>query len=167
MSLTIGNSANLTKVTISSGDLFPVLDISAVSGSGGSHIRYDDLRSGILSGVDITSSGELYASGNLRIGHSTLPYSSTGTLNFVSQGFQTVTLTGAISFISSDLESGRSKTIRIIGDGSSRALSFPTGWKFVGSTAPTGLASGKVAILTATSFGNTDFNVIAAYSAEP
>ena len=60
-----------------------------------------------------------------------------------------------------------SKTIRIIGDGSERALTFPAGWTFVGAAAPATLAADKTAILTLTSFGTTDANVVAAYAAAP
>ena len=97
----------------------------------------------------------------------TLTYASSVALDFSGADFQTVTLTGVITFTTSNLAAGRSKTIRIIGDGSSRALTFPVGWTFVGAAAPTALAANKTAILTMTSFSTTDANVVAAYSAQP
>jgi hypothetical protein len=99
--------------------------------------------------------------------HSTLAYASSVALNFAVTPFQTLTLTGVITFTTSNLAPCRSKTIRIIGDSSSRALTFPVGWTFVGAAAPTELAAGKTAILTLTSFGTTDANVVAAYAAQP
>lgn len=98
---------------------------------------------------------------------STLTYASSVALNFTGSPYQTVTLTGVITFTTSNLAAGRSKTIRVVGDASNRALTFPAGWKFVGAEAPTELASGKTAILTLTSFGTTDANVVAAYAVEP
>ena len=98
---------------------------------------------------------------------STLTYANPATIDFSSDDFRTVTLTGDIVFQSSNLAAGKCISVRIIGDGSDRAIGFPGTWIFVGSAAPTTLAAGKTAILSATSFSNTDANVIAAYSAEP
>jgi hypothetical protein len=97
----------------------------------------------------------------------TLSYAASVELDFASAPFETVTLAGNITFTTSNLAAGRSKTIRIIGDGSSRNFTFPGGWIFVGAAAPTSLAANKTAILTMTSFGTTDANVVAAYSAQP
>lgn len=97
----------------------------------------------------------------------TLTYGASVELDFAGAAFQTVTLAGDITFTTSNLAAGRSKTIRIIGDGSSRTLAFPVGWIFVGAAAPTSLAANKVAVLTMTSFGTADANVVAAYSAQP
>jgi hypothetical protein len=97
----------------------------------------------------------------------TLPYSASVALDFAGADFETVTLAGAIEFTTSNLAAGRSKTVRIIGGGSSRALAFPAGWTFVGAAAPTALAANKVGVLTMTSFSTTDFDVVAAYAAKP
>lgn len=98
--------------------------------------------------------------------HSTLTYAATTNIDFTSDNFRTETLTGNVTFTTSNLEAGRSVTIRIIGDSSLRTLTFPA-WKFVGATAPASLAANKIAVLTLTSFGTTDANVVAAYAAEP
>ncbi len=98
--------------------------------------------------------------------HSTLTYAATTNIDFTAANFRTETLTGNVTFTTSNLAAGRSVTIRIIGDSSTRTLTFPA-WKFVGAAAPASLAANKVAILTITSFGATDANCIAAYSAEP
>jgi hypothetical protein len=99
--------------------------------------------------------------------HSTLTYAATTNIDASVDEFRTVTLTGNITFSTSNLAAGRSKTIRIIGDGSSRTLAFPGGWTFVGAAAPTSLAANKTAILTITAFGSTDSTVIAAYAVQP
>ena len=96
----------------------------------------------------------------------TLAYGASVVLDFSGADFQTVTLAGDITFTTSNLAAGRSTTVRIIGDGSSRTLAFPAGWIFVGAAAPTALAANKVAVLTMTSFGTADANVVAAYSAQ-
>jgi hypothetical protein len=104
---------------------------------------------------------------NLRLTHSTLTYGASVALDFDGDGFQTCSLTGDITFTTSNLAAGRSKTLRIVGDGSLRSFTFPAGWTFVGAAAPASLAANKVAVLTLTSFGTTDADVVAAYSAKP
>lgn len=97
----------------------------------------------------------------------TLTYATSVELDFAGADFQSVTLAGVIEFTTSNLAAGRSKTIRIIGDGSERALTFPAGWIFVGAAAPATLAANKTSVLTMTSFSTTDADVVAAYTAEP
>jgi hypothetical protein len=103
---------------------------------------------------------------NVRSTHSTLTYAATTDIDLDTNGFQTVTLTGNITFTTSNRAAGRSKTIRIVGDSSLRTLSFP-GWTFVGAAAPASLAANKDAILTITAFGTADTDIVAAYAVEP
>ncbi len=103
---------------------------------------------------------------NITLTHSTLTYASTTDIDFAGNGYQTETLTGNVTFTTSNLTAGRSKTIRIIGDSTERNLAFP-GWVFVGAAAPSTIAGGKTAILTITSFGTTDGACVAAYAVEP
>ncbi len=74
-------------------------------------------------------------------------------------------MTGNITFTTSNLGIGRSKTIRIIGGASAYTFTFPA-WKFLGAAAPASLAIGKYAVLTLTSISTTDAEVVAAYSAQ-
>lgn len=100
--------------------------------------------------------------------HSTLTYAATTNIDFANtvDDFRTVTLTGNITFTTSNLAAGRSRTIRIIGDASLRTFTFPA-WKFVGAAAPASLAASKIGILTLTAFGAANADVVAAYAAEP
>jgi len=75
-------------------------------------------------------------------------------------------MTGNVTFTTSNLAAGRTKTIRIIGGASAFTFTFPA-WKFIGAAAPASLAIGKYAILTLTSISTTDAEVIAAYAVEP
>jgi hypothetical protein len=52
--------------------------------------------------------------------------------------------------------------LRIVGDGSIRTLTFPSGWKWIGA-APTALAANATGILSITSWGNAAADVVAAY----
>lgn len=97
----------------------------------------------------------------------TLTYSATPSVDFTATGLRTISLTGNAAFAaSSNIASGRSQVIRIICDASTRTLSFPAGWKFLGASAPTSIASGKTAVLSLTAFGATDSDVIASYSVQ-
>lgn len=104
---------------------------------------------------------------NVRPTHSTLTYAATTDIDLDGNGFQTVTLTGNITFTTSNRAAGRCKTIRIVGDSSSRTLTWPAGWTWIGAAAPSALAANKDAILTITAFGTADTDIVAAYAVEP
>ena len=131
--------------------------------------RYDtaahtDLRIDVSGNVTVAAR---LAAKNLALAHSPLPFAASAVIDFAGDGFQTVTLTGDIAFTSANLAAGRTKTIRLVGDASPRALTFPAGWKFVGAAAPSVLAAGKTAVLTLTSFAADDAGVVSTYAAEP
>ncbi len=96
----------------------------------------------------------------------TTTYGASTALDFDSTSLTTVTLTGNITFTTSNLSAGETLTVRIVGDGSIRTFVFPA-WKFVGAAAPASLAANKVAILSLVSFSTTDASVVASYAAEP
>lgn len=91
---------------------------------------------------------------------------TTTTLDFNADQLQTITINANTSFTTSNLTGsiGKSKTIKITTDTTLRTLSFPA-WTFVG-TKPTDQAASKVGILTLTSFGSTDSDIVAAYAVE-
>lgn len=94
---------------------------------------------------------------------------TTGTIDLDFSLNELVTMaamTGNVTFTTSNLAAGRTKTIRIIGGASVYTFTFPA-WKFIGAAAPASLAIGKYAVLTLTSIGTTDAEVIAAYAAQP
>jgi len=99
-------------------------------------------------------------------GHSILTYAATTDINFQAAPYRTLTLTGNVTFTSSNRAAAVSVTVRLIAGGSSRTLAFPAGWIFVGGVAPTSLSANKEAILTVTAFGTTENDVRAAYGAQ-
>lgn len=99
--------------------------------------------------------------------HSTLTYAATVDIDFTLADYRSLSLTGNVTFTTSNRAAPRARTIRIIGDGSSRTLTFPAGWIFIGAAVPTALAANKVAILSVTCFGANDSDIVAAYSAQP
>lgn len=80
---------------------------------------------------------------------------------------QTINLAGNLTLTTSNLASGRVKLLRLVGDGSTRTLTFPAGWKFLGAARPTNLAAGKVAELRLMAWGTVDGAVHAIYVPEP
>lgn len=108
---------------------------------------------------------ELTVDGNVRLGVKAESYAATVTLDFREEGLRTLAVTGDVLFAASNLAAGRSVAIRLTDDGGGRAVSFNASWVFVG-TKPTNLTAGKISVLSLTSFGSTDANVIAAWSEE-
>lgn len=102
----------------------------------------------------------------MEINSGILTYAATKTLNFdlITGTYQTMTLTGDVSFITSNLQNGRSVTIRLI-PGTTRNLTFPGTWKFIGDK-PIRINAGKVGILSILSFGTTNADVVVGYAEE-
>lgn len=105
--------------------------------------------------------------GRFQITGETLTYSASTTLDFSTAGWKSISLTGNITFVSSNLATDREIAVRIVSDGSSRTLTFPAGWVFVGNPMPTSIAANKTAILSLRAFGAVDANVVASYVVQP
>lgn len=72
---------------------------------------------------------------------------------------------GDVTFTASNFTEGRSVTVRVVAGASDRNLTFPADFVFV-SLKPASILSGKTAVLTATCFGATAADVVAAYAVE-
>ncbi len=98
---------------------------------------------------------------------STLTYAASATVDFSSSAasLQTITLTGAVTFSSSNLAAGAVKALRIIPGASNRTVTFPS-WKFVGQAAPTAFLANKTARINLESWGTTDADVVAIFAVE-
>jgi len=109
------------------------------------------------------------ASSNIMSVAATGATSGTITFDFSGSHYQTVALTGDGTFSTANRVSGASITARIDANGSNRNLYFNGGWSFLTAipTSPTALNNGKVGILSLTSFGVAEANVIAVYAATP
>lgn len=148
------------------------------------HAELNSISFSLLNGVDLdvgtgvhldSNGSATFATGALSISsagaitfpHSVLAYAATTNLDFAAEGYRSLTLAGNVTFTTSNRGAAKVLTIRIIGDGSIRTLTFPVGWKFVGAAAPASLAANKIAILSVTCFGSADTDIVATYSAEP
>lgn len=97
-------------------------------------------------------------------GFTTLTYTSTITLDLSIGGLMTVSLTGNVTFITSNRVAGYSMTVRIKGDSVSRNFTWPA-WTWMG-TAPASIAANKSAILKLNVFGTNLTDVIAEYAVQ-
>ena len=89
---------------------------------------------------------------------------STADLDFLGDQLQFDTLTVNTTFTGNNMVAGKSKTVKLLCDGTSRTLTFPA-WKFIG-VKPTSIAANKTAILTVTCFGTGITDCVAAYAVE-
>ena len=121
----------------------------------------------IIIGTNNIERQRILGSGQHQYTPQILTYSATTNLDFSLPNVRTLSLTGDVTFTTSNLANGRSMTIRIDADSTPRNLTFPAGWKFLGSAAPTVIASSATAMLVLNAFGNSDSNVLAAYSVTP
>jgi hypothetical protein len=101
-------------------------------------------------------------------GYGTISYAAQVTLDFAARDQQmaTISLTGALEFLSSNLANGREVRLRLVCDSTQRALTFPTDWKFV-CPKPANIAASKVAVLSLAAYGTTNADVVAAYAVQP
>lgn len=94
-----------------------------------------------------------------------LTYSATTTIDFAQSTLQSVTLTGNVTFATSNLVAGRSVSLRVVCDGTNRTLTFPSGWVFLG-TKPSGIIAGKTGILSLVCYVQSDVGIVAAYAVQ-
>jgi hypothetical protein len=123
--------------------------------------------SGMVNGETIVWTGSKFTR---RAPISTLTYAATTDINFLSggaAGIRTLSLTGDVTFTTSNLAAGQTMEIAITADGSSRNFTFPGSWVFVGGSAPASIAASKKAILRLTSTSTADSGVIATYLVQP
>ena len=118
---------------------------------------------GTLTGTSSTFTQSLTAQ-NFVPSVSALGTSGTIDLDFSGNGFRTQpALTGNIAYTGSSYGVGRSVTVRVINGSTTRNLSFPVNWVFLGIR-PLSIAANKTAILTVTSFGTTEADCVAAWA---
>jgi hypothetical protein len=111
-----------------------------------------------------TSSAGLQAA----TGFGTITYASTVDLDLavLTGQVNTITLTGPLTFTTSNLANGRVTGLRLIPGASARDLTFPADWVFV-SAKPASLPANKTARLTIECHGTTNADVIAAIAIQP
>jgi len=101
---------------------------------------------------------------------STITYASTVDLDMAALAGQycTISLTGNLEFTALNRASGRQVTLRLLCDATTRTLTFPAAWDFLGpvGSKPSSLAANKIAVLSLTFFGASNDDCIACYQAQ-
>ena len=130
---------------------------------------------GTITASALTASGLITSNGNIQMGTGAKitniknlqhEVSTSGVdIDFSENQLQTMSIASNTTFTTTNRAVGLSKTIRIITDGTTRTLAFPSDWKFIGAK-PTEQAGSKTGILTVTNFGTTDAYIVAGYAVE-
>lgn len=99
---------------------------------------------------------------------SNLPYNPVIYLNFKEAQYRNLLLSGNVVFAAQYHFPGQSISVRIrnLSGVSSRNLSFPTSWIFLGAGRPTTIGPSKTGILSITSFATSDADVVAVWSVQ-
>lgn len=113
----------------------------------------------------IDSQTEVFAI-NVKLGSTNTNTSGQVNLDFQQEAFvNQLGLTGNVEYTGSNYLAGRSVTVRVVNGNTEREVSFPESWVFV-SDKPSSIDPNKTAILTVTSFGNTENDCVAAWAQE-
>lgn len=96
----------------------------------------------------------------------TLTAAASVALDFAAAGLSTLTTDQNTTFTTSNRAAGRQPyNLRIIGGGA-HTLTFPAGWKWLNSTMPAAIASGKTGRLCLECYGSADTDVVASFAVE-
>lgn len=172
------DGSNIARLSLgfwaSSGDAFTsALDITQSATLSNNLVAITGTAEATTGGAgSLTTAGGIYAAkavvaNRYESQHSTLTYSATTNLDFTTTSFRTLTLSGDVTFTTSNLAAGRTYVVRILPGASSRNLTFPAGWVFLGSAAPSSVAANKTAVLSLTAFGTANTDVVASYAVQP
>lgn len=92
--------------------------------------------------------------------------STSGTdIDFDEDDVQEISISSNTTFTTANRAAGKQKTLKITTDATQRDLTFPAGWKFLG-TIPANQAASKVGQLSLLCYGTADTDIVAAYSVE-
>jgi hypothetical protein len=103
---------------------------------------------GIVENVEMTLGSSLGTSGTVNLD-----------MDLLSGTYQTIPLTGNITFTTSNKSVGRYVTLRLISD-ASYDINFPAQWKFVGTNPPSVLVS-NFALVSILFFGSNESDCVA------
>jgi hypothetical protein len=117
-----------------------------------------------LPGVVTTSAAGLQPA----TGYGSIAYAAQVTLDFAALHGQmnSITLTGALEFLTTNLANGRELQMRLIAGASQRTLTFPVDWVFF-SAKPANIPANKELILSLAAYGATNATVRAIAVTQP
>ena len=100
--------------------------------------------------------------------HTTTTYASSINIDMAGAEYVSVpNITGNLTVTATNYSSAREIIARFVETGgSSRTLTWPVGWVWVGSAAPTSIAANKTGKLTLVSFGTSASSVVARWEVQ-
>ena len=160
--ITIGSGLSLSSGTITGTALSsttPVALGTAAVGSGSTAARADHVHA-MPSASDVSALPLTFSA-------NTITYGATVDLDMASRngGYFTISLTGNLTFTTSNRAAGRTVTLRLVCDTTQRTLTVPAGWVFIANK-PANIAASKTAILSLSFFGTADSDCVAAYGVQ-
>lgn len=123
------------------------------------------LQKRVSPGPDVVPVGTAVNTFTESVTHSTLEYSPVIAVSFRESDYRTLALTGNVILNAQHHAPGKSVSIRIQAGASQRTLTFANNWKWVG-VQPSTIAANKTGVLSLTSLGNSDLEVVAAWSVQ-
>jgi hypothetical protein len=100
------------------------------------------------------------------LGQEAVTYAASVALDFDGKAWRTISLTGNLTFDNATNKGlGKELSVKLLSDGSTRTLTFPASWVFVGAK-PANIAATKTGILTLRCFGPAETDVVAQYAVE-
>lgn len=109
---------------------------------------------------------EIVSAPNYDIDVTTEPNGNSITINFAGgTGLTRKTITANTTFTGQNYRPGVIKTVLVQNGAGAKNLTFPANWTFLGQQ-PASIAADKVGILSVTSFGNSDLEVVASWVVE-
>lgn len=89
------------------------------------------------------------------------------TVDFESERFVTRDVSGtAVAIAGTAYAEGRRTELRLVGGTAVASITYPAQWTFVGTAAGTSLGTATTALITATSFGTAESDVVATWHLE-
>lgn len=142
--------------------------VSALVSTASSFLRDYDLTLQSKSTSAPVPAGTLAILQNEGVSHNDLSYSAVLLLNFRERDYRTLLLDGNIVFGAQGHAPSKAVSVRVrnLSGTLSRSMSFPNSWIFLG-TKPTSIAPSRTGVLSITSFGTSDGDVIAVWAAQP
>lgn len=142
-----------------------VWELQGLGGAGGSFLP---LSGGTLTGALIGTSGTftgIVSALNIKPGQATISFSATPALDFDAAGVQVMTVTAAItSMTTANRGIGKTITVYLVDDGGAWGVAGNGSWQTVdGAAIPANLTASKTGILVLQCLGTTEASIITAF----
>ncbi len=112
------------------------------------------------------STGAVITTDRIEINDETVTYAASVNIDLATANWKNISLTGNISFATTNRAARREIRMRIICDSTLRTFTFPA-WKWLGGTAPANIGVSKTGVLALRCWGTNETDVHAQWIVEP